>query len=138
MNNRAYPIKIIIAWGEAMDGNTEIRDWLIQNGYPELGLFSFALRNNDDARKWLVDNKYPELLALINGSEGNPGALQWLEKNGYPVLHKMALAADNDDDAMQILATMPEKEWFIIASKMRRIKNEIEAKNNDVHRISQN
>ncbi|MBI1267091.1 MAG: hypothetical protein GC193_06625 [Cryomorphaceae bacterium] len=137
-NVLAYPVKIIIAWGEAISGNGEIRDWLIKNGYPELGLFAFAVRNNDEARKWLLDNKFPELLALINGAEGNSVALQWLKLNKYDLLHTMALAADNDDVAMATLGKLPEKEWFIIASKIRVIKNEIEAKNNDVHGISSN
>ncbi|MDP4587602.1 MAG: hypothetical protein NWS86_05420 [Flavobacteriales bacterium] len=137
-NMLAYPVKIIIAWGEAISGNGEIRDWLIKNGYPELGLFAFAVRNNDEARKWLLDNKFPELLALINGAEGNAVALQWLKLNKYDLLHTIALAADNDDTAMAALGRLPEKEWFIIASKIRVIKNEIEAKNNDVHGISSN
>ena len=46
-----YPPKILVAWGEAISGNGEIRDWLIKNGYPELGLFTFALRNKDDANR---------------------------------------------------------------------------------------
>lgn len=137
-NTLTYPVKIIIAWGEAISGNSEIRDWLIKNGYPELGLFTFAVRNNDEARKWLLDNKFPELLALINGAEGNTTALQWLRNNDYDLLYMIALAADNDDTAMETLAKLPEKEWFVIANKIRTIKNEIESKNNDVHGISKN
>ncbi len=44
--------------------HSEIRDWLIKNGYKELGLFTFALRNMDDARMWLVENGSPHLLEL--------------------------------------------------------------------------
>ena len=40
---RVYSEKILLAWGEAIGGNLEIRDWLMKNGYPELGLFCFAL-----------------------------------------------------------------------------------------------
>lgn len=131
-----YPVKIIIAWGEAISGNAKIRDWLIANGYPELGLFSFALRNDKNARKWLIDNQFPHLMALINGCEGNPNALLWLEKYDLPVLGKMARAADNDDEALYWLKQLKDPEWAVIAEKMRIVKNQIEFDNNDVHRIS--
>ena len=32
---KKYPVKILLAWGEAIGGNSEIRDWLIK-GYPGL------------------------------------------------------------------------------------------------------
>ena len=94
-----YPLKIIVAWGEAISGNREIRDWLIKNGYRELGLFTYALRNKDDARDWLMKNGYPHLMALINGIEGNQGALKWLEKNNFNILRHMALAGDSHEES---------------------------------------
>ena len=44
---RQYPIKVLVAWGEAISGNGEFRDWLLGNGYPELGLFVHALHNQE-------------------------------------------------------------------------------------------
>ncbi len=131
-----YPVKIVIAWGEAISGNEKLRDWLIANGYPELGLFTFALRNQDQARQWLLDNGFPHLMALINGAEGNKGALLWLEKYKLDIMARMARATDNDDDAMAWLQRHQQPEWFIIAQKMRTVKNAIEFDNNDVHKIS--
>ena len=131
-----YPIKIIIAWGEAISGNNGIRDWLIENGYPELGLFSFALRNQDSAREWLMSNKFPQFLALINAAEGNVEAQKWLRTHKYDLLLLIALAADNDDKALESLQRMDEKEWAIIAHKIRVVKNKIERDNNDIHKIS--
>jgi len=131
-----YPSKIVLAWGEAIGGNSEIRDWLIQNGYPELGLFCFALRNQDDARQWLIDNGHPHLMALINGSEGNPQAILWLRKFHLDIVEKMARAADNDDRAHEWLLLNGHKEMAMIAQKMRYIKNQIESDNNDMHKIS--
>ena len=40
---KKYPEKIVVAWGEAISGNIEIRDWLMKNNYPELGL-CFVMR----------------------------------------------------------------------------------------------
>ncbi len=131
-----YPVKIILAWGEAISGNSKLRDWLIANGYPELGIFTFALRNDEGSRKWLLDNGHPHLMAVINGAEGNKIAVAWLEKSKLDILAKVARAADNDDEAMLWLHQLDQKEWFMIAQKIRIVKNDIEYDNNDVHRIS--
>lgn len=136
VNNFSYPAKIILAWAEAVAGNTKIRDWLIKNDYPELGLFVFALNNKDEARKWLLDNGYPHLMALINGVEGNKQALQWLRIHKFPVLEKMALAGDGDEDAFNWLVDQGHKEFAMIAKRIQVVKDEIEDKNNDPHRIS--
>ncbi|MGD1849028.1 MAG: hypothetical protein ACFB10_26850 [Salibacteraceae bacterium] len=78
-----YPPKVLLAWTEAVGGNAKIRDWLIQHGYKELGIFCFALRNKASARQWLLENKFPHLLALINGVEGNLSAIKWLDRYGF-------------------------------------------------------
>jgi hypothetical protein len=136
MPTKSYPLKIILAWGEAISGNDKIRNWLMQNGFEELGVFCFALRNKADARKWLMDNGHPELMALINAAEGNPSALLWLKNNQFILLHTMALAVDNDEEALRDLMQHGEKEWAGLAIKMRAVKNSIEWDNNDVHKIS--
>lgn len=131
-----YPAKIILAWAEAINGNRDIRDWLITNGYPELGLFVFALNNKTEARQWLIDNGFPHLMALINGAEGNPNALTWLKNFGYDILEKMARVGDNDEDALIWLFQNNLPDMAKVALKIREVKNEIDANNNDMHRIS--
>lgn len=126
----------MIAWAEAIGGNKDLRDWLIANDFPELGLFVFALHNKQDARMWLMENGFEHLMALINGAEGNEGARLWLRKFGWDVLEKMARAADNDDDALAWLMAGDMRDMALIAQRMRFVKNEIETNNNDVHRIS--
>ena len=132
-----YPVKILVAWGEAISGNAEIRDWLMKNGYPELGLFTFALRNQDQALEWLLKNKFPHLVALINGMEGNKQALQWLEDNGFGKLQLMALAGDGNEKATNLLMKN-DKLLAMLALKMGSVKDEIERDNNDVHKFSKN
>ena len=131
-----YSSKIILAWGEAVSWNTEIRNWLMKNGFPELGLFCFALRNKDDARNWLLDNGFPHLMALINGAEGRAGAVTWLMKNDFNLLAQMALAADNDNSAMQWVHLNASKEMFLLTQKIQFVKNRIDADNEDAHRFS--
>lgn len=133
-----YPAKVILAWGEAISGNADLRKWLMANGYPELGLFVFALHNQEEARKWLIENGFPHLMALINGAEGNPSALLWLKKFDLNIMFHIAKAADNDDQALSWLFQNGQKEWFILAQKIRIVKNRIETDNNDVHKISPN
>ena len=132
----SYSTKILLAWGEAISGNTKLRDWLIKNGFPELGLFCFALRNKDDARNWLLENGHPHLMALINGAEGNMTAVAWLMKNNYELLGQMAMAADNDEEAMRWIHLHTSKEIFLIAQKIQFVKNRIDADNEDAHRFS--
>ncbi len=133
---KAYPAKIILAWAEAIGGNQVIRDWLTANGFPELGLFVFALHHKEDARQWLMENGHPELMALINGAEGMPNARLWLRKNGYDVLEKMALSADNDEDAFNWLMANGFQDMAMVSYRIRSVKNEIERRNNDIHTIS--
>ena len=38
-----YPSKVLVAWREAIGGNVEFRDFLIQSPYKELGIFCFAI-----------------------------------------------------------------------------------------------
>jgi hypothetical protein len=132
-----YPLKILVAWGEAISGNAEIRDWLMKNGYPELGLFTFALRNQEEAIHWLLKNNFPHLVALINGMEGNKEALKWLENNGFSKLKLMALAGDGNDQATKLLM-QNDKVMAMLALKMGAVKDEIERDNNDVHKFSKN
>ena len=54
-----YPIKILVAFGEAIDGNDKIFMWLLKNGYTELAALSKAIRGSDEAFGWLMKNGYP-------------------------------------------------------------------------------
>ena len=39
-----YEPKILLAFAETLSGNQEIFNWLMQNGYPELGALSMSMR----------------------------------------------------------------------------------------------
>jgi len=131
-----YSNKILLAWSEAVSGNNKIRDWLTTNGYPELGIFCYALRNKDSARKWLLENGFPHLMAFINGAEGNGQAIDWLNLHGFSDLAKMALAADNDAAAMTHVEANFSREMILLTHKIRFVKNRIDAENEDVHKFS--
>lgn len=130
-----YPAKIIIAWGEAISGNKEIRDWLAKNGYPELYTFVFALNLKETARDWLMKNKYPHLMALIQGVERNEKALNWLKQNGFETLSHIALAGDGDDYSLEWLKAN-HRDFAHLALKIKIRKDQIQLDHDDVHKIS--
>jgi hypothetical protein len=128
---KQYSEKILIAWGEAISGNSEIRDWLMKHGYPELGLFCFALYFDKEATQWLM-KQAPHLLATIHAVEGKKGALLWLIKNNFPLLVKLAKASDGDKEEMQWL--MKNDPLFAaLSQRIKKVKDDIEEKNNDPH-----
>ena len=131
-----YPAKVLLAWGEAISGHAALRNWLLENDYKELGLTCFALRHDQAARDWLMAEGFPHLMALVRGSEGEGQAVVWLERFGFEFLADVARGADNDDDAIHRLMQQGQREWAGIALKIRSIKNQIEADNNDIHKIA--
>lgn len=130
-----YPAKIILAWGEAIGGNKEIRDWLAKNGYPELYTFVFALNLKQDARDWLMKNKYPHLIALIQGVERNEKALKWLKQNKFEILYHIALAGDGDTHSLNWLKKN-QRDFAHLALKIKERKDQIQLDHDDVHKIS--
>ncbi|MBP7409110.1 MAG: hypothetical protein KA941_10165 [Flavobacteriales bacterium] len=132
-----YPAKVLLAWGEAISGNAGLRDWLIKNGYPELGIFTYALRNKQDARKWLMENGHPHLMAVITGIEGDKAALEWLERNQMHVLKQVALAGDGELDAFKWLVDQGHRELAMIGNKMHRVKRGMDEDYTDPHKYVQ-
>jgi hypothetical protein len=121
-----YPAKVLLAWGEAIGGHAGLRDWLMKNGYPELGIFTFALRLKKEAREWLMKNGHPHLMAMISGVEGDEGALKWLaDHNMHAILH-MARAGDGEPDSLKWLMDHGHKELAVIAMKIHDVKKGID------------
>lgn len=134
MMRTEYPAKVLLAWCEAISGHAELRDWLMTNGYPELGMFTFALRLQPKARKWLLDNGHPHLMALISGIEGDQKALDWLDRNELPVLKDMALAGDGEKAAFDRLIGNGHRELAMAAMRMYKVKTGIDDDHGDLHK----
>lgn len=129
-----YPAKVLVAWGEAVSGNAAIRDWLVRNGFPELGIFVFALHLKADARKWLMENGHPHLMAVIRGIEGDGKALEWLDAHSMAALRKMA-ECGGDDAAFQWLLRNGYRELAMLGLKMWAVKMRIEEDHQDPHKF---
>ena len=130
-----YPSKVLVAWREAIGGNVEFRDFLIRSPYKELGIFCFAILNDKKSRKWLLDNNYAHLLATIEGIEGKDSALVFLKKNGFDLLFHFARSADSWKDS-QIWLQKKDKLLYAISLKIEYVKDEIELKNQDPHKLN--
>ena len=130
-----YPSKVLVAWREAIGGNVEFRDFLIRSPYKELGIFCFAILNDKKSRKWLLDNNYAHLLATIEGIEGKDSALVFLKKNGFDLLFHFARSADSWKDS-QIWLQKKDKLLCAISLKIEYVKDEIELRNQDPHKLN--
>ena len=130
-----YPSKVLVAWREAIGGNVEFRDFLIQSPYKELGIFCFAILNDKKSRKWLLDNNYGHLLATVEGIEGKDSALVFLKKNGFDLLFHFARSADSWKDS-QIWLQKKDKLLYAISLKIEYVKDEIDLRNQDPHKLN--
>jgi len=130
-----YPSKVLVAWREAIGGNVEFRDFLIRSPYKELGIFCFAILNDKKSRKWLLDYNYGHLLATIEGIEGKDSALVFLKKNGFDLLFHFARSADSWKDS-QIWLQKKDKLLYAISLKIEYVKDEIELRNQDPHKLN--
>lgn len=128
-----YPPKIILAWAKAVEGNDEIVVWLKENGFEELAMATYAIYLKEPARDWLTKNGYPQLMAFINAAEGNVKAQRWLLLHDFEMLHYMSLAIDDDQDAWKWLGENVTADLFLLAQSIKKVKDKIEEKHNDVH-----
>ena len=130
-----YSPKILIAWKQAIAGDKRIRNWLTENGYKELGIFCYALKNDFKAKDWLFNNGYPHLLALINAAEGDQKALLWLSKLKFELLFHMGKAADSYIESKKFLQ-LKDPLLLAISLEMEKVKDEIDDNYKDPHKLN--
>lgn len=98
-----YPVKVLLAFGETFKGNPELHRWLMENGYPELGLLSTCIRGDMRAFEWLMKNGFPELAALDSAIDNKVGAYLWLRNNDFELLAVFADACNRKTEAAEWL-----------------------------------
>ena len=99
-----YDAKLLLAFGESLKLDRKFTDFLIKNGFPELGALSSAINADTDALQWLLDNGYPEFAVLSNAIDNEDAAIAWLEKYNCDFLSKFAAACRKEDEAVK---------WFV-------------------------
>lgn len=132
----SYHPKVILAWAKGIEGNTELLNYLNDNGYKELVMATHAIRLKDKARDWLMKNGYPHVMAMINAAEGNRQALEWLKMNDFLILYNMARAIDDEKEGFAWLKHNATQDIFILTTSIKKVKDEIEEDHNDIHKRS--
>ena len=76
-----YPIKILMAFGCTFESEgDEFFEWLMRNGYPELGALSRTIQGDTKAKDWLMEHNFPQLAAIDSVIDKEEKAEQWLLK----------------------------------------------------------
>ncbi|MEJ6638075.1 MAG: hypothetical protein QNL10_06560 [Crocinitomicaceae bacterium] len=131
-----YSNMVILAWAKAVDGNKDLQQWLVDNGYEELVHTTYAIRLKEESRAWLMDNGYAHLMAMINGCEGNAHAQKWLLDYKFYNLYHVARAIDYEQDSWKWLAIKKRPQLAILAKSIQRVKDDIEERHNDIHSMN--
>jgi hypothetical protein len=133
-----YHPKIILAWVKAIEGDQQFLTWLTDNGYPELTISCSAIHLKDEARDWLMKNGYQHLMAMINAAEGSKKAQRWLLLNNLDMLHHIAMAVEDEKLSWIWLKENATQDIFILAQVIKKIKDKIEERHNDIHSFGRN
>ncbi len=133
-----YHPKIILAWVKAIEGDKEFLEWLTNNGYPELTIACSAIHLKEDARTWLMKNGYQHLMAMIHAAEGSKKAQKWLLINKLEILYHIALAVESEKESWIWLKENSTQDIFILAQVIKRVKDGIEERHNDIHNFGKN
>lgn len=117
-----YEPKILVALGEAIDGNFEIHKWLLQNDYPELAALASSLQADVDAFEWLMKNGFNHFAAFSNAIDEDTEAYRWLVRYEFNLLALMVDAAYLKPAAIGILKKENLELLLRIAFKIRKLK----------------
>jgi hypothetical protein len=118
--NIYYPAKIWLAFGETFSEKGEsFVEWLMKNGYPELGALSHAIRGSEQALEWLMRNKFLHLAALDGAIDENQKAYKWLADNQHPLLVLFADACHGALPAIDWFKRHNLSAFLVIAGKIK-------------------
>jgi hypothetical protein len=131
--NLDYPPKIIIAWCKALEGNTDIAGWLLDNGFEELFHTTQAIFLRQEARDWLMQNGYPHMMAMVNAAEGNESALHWLDVHNFETMYHIANAVEGEMDSFAWLKRHSTEDLFLLTTTIKKVKDQIEFNHNDMY-----
>jgi len=116
-----YPTKILMAFGCTFEPEgDEFFEWLMRNGYPELGALSQTIQGDTKAKDWLMEHGFPHLAAIDSVIDKEPKAEEWLIKNHFEVNLAFAKAINRDDDAIEWLEKKELQVFIILADKIRK------------------
>ena len=116
-----YDVKILLAFGKALDGYKEYFEWLLNNGYPELAALSNAIRGDEGAVQWLLKSNYPQYGVLSNAMDNETKAVQWLIDFKDEFLLQFAQASRGNEDSIEWLRRKQLNIFIMLAEKINKI-----------------
>lgn len=115
-----YPAKIWLAFGETFtEKGQPFVDWLMKNGYPELGALSHAIRGSEEALGWLMKNRFFHLAALDGAIDQDQKAYKWLHDHGHLFLIVFADACHGSKNAVDWFKKNELVAFLTIAGKIK-------------------
>lgn len=126
-----YPLKILIAFNEALNGNKKIYEWLVNNKYPELAALISGIKGSVPAYKWLSKHKFLAFCAFIDALEEDIKALEWLKNHKFDLLLTILLYCKGDIRT-ELLLKKKAKIYFYIAKSIKDIYTQTEKENEDM------
>lgn len=117
-----YEPKILLAFGEAVDRNYKIHQWLLHNGYPELAALASSLQADVDAFTWLLKNGYPHFAAFSNAIDEDVPAYQWLIKHDFKLMAVLVDAAYLKPEGLAYLRKNKLDLFVRLAVQIRKLK----------------
>ncbi|MFW6019449.1 MAG: hypothetical protein ACOCPM_02610 [Bacteroidales bacterium] len=130
-----YPLKILVAFGEAVDGNIQIHRWLLNNGYPELAALISSLNGSREAEDWLQNNKFQHLLAFHYAVYDDDEARKWLGVYKFNTLARLADATNGYKPAMEYFRKKELSIFIRLAFKIKQLKDQALFDKNDYHKM---
>ena len=116
-----YPVKILMAFACTFEPEgDEFFEWLMRNGYPELGALSRTIQGDTKAKDWLMEHGFPHLAAIDSVVDKEEKAEEWLLKNHFEVNLAFAKAINRDDDATLWLEKNDLQVFIVIADKIHK------------------
>jgi len=123
MENSYYDARIWLAFGEAVNANKEISDWLMQNGYPEVAALAYAIRGSEEATEWLFKNKFFHLAALDAAIDENAQARKWLADHDHTLLGIFADACQGKQAAINWFYANKMEAFVRIAQRIKHLRD---------------
>lgn len=116
-----YPAKIILAFGETINGNDEILLWLFKNGYADLAALSRSIRGSGEAFEFLLKH-HPRLAALDAAIDNDPRAFVWLRDNRFDFNLIFAEACQGKPRAIAWLQKKRLEAFIRLAARIRHFR----------------
>ena len=121
MGLAGYDVKVLMVLLKSIEGSKDFFVWLMENGYPELGAFSNAVRADKEAMVWLFKNHFEWLAILSNAIDGEEEARLWISKACHPVNFMFALACRQEPVATRWLHDNNQEYFLMLADVVHTV-----------------